>query len=174
MSSTSRTLTGERADLAETLAKHRAFLRFTARDLTDEQAASRSTVSALSVGGVIKHVTAVEQQWATFILDGPSSLGDWQDPDVLQRYLDGFRMLPGETLAGLLADYEVVGARTDALLTTLPDLDVTQPLPEAPWYEPGASWSARQVFLHIMAETAQHAGHADSIRESIDGAKTMG
>jgi uncharacterized damage-inducible protein DinB len=174
MSSTSRTLTGERADLAETLAKHRAFLRFTARDLTDEQAASRSTVSALSVGGVIKHVTAVEQQWATFILDGPSSVADWQDPDFMQHYLDGFRMLPGETLAGLLADYEVVGARTDELLASLPDLDVTQPLPEAPWYEPGASWSARRVFLHIMAETAQHAGHADIIRESIDGAKTMG
>ena len=56
----------------------------------------------------------------------------------------------------------------------LPDLDATQPLPQAPWFEPGARWSARRVLLHIIAETAQHAGHADILRESLDGAKTMG
>ena len=44
----------------------------------------------------------------------------------------------------------------------------------APWFPPGARWSARRVLLHIIAETAQHAGHADIIRESLDGAKTMG
>ena len=56
----------------------------------------------------------------------------------------------------------------------LPDLNLSHPLPEAPWFEPGASWSARRVLLHVIAETAQHAGHADIIRESLDGAKTMG
>jgi hypothetical protein len=45
---------------------------------------------------------------------------------------------------------------------------------KAPWYTPGEQWTARRVVLHIIAETAQHAGHADIIRESIDGAKTMG
>ncbi len=83
-------------------------------------------------------------------------------------------MLPGETLAGLLGEYEAVASRTDELLTTLPDLDADHPLPEAPWYEKGAAWSARRVFLHVLAETAQHAGHADIVREAIDGAKTMG
>jgi hypothetical protein len=83
-------------------------------------------------------------------------------------------MLPGDTLAGLLAEYEAVATQTDELLATLPDLDAAHPLPEAPWYESGASWSARRVLLHIMAETSQHAGHADIIREAIDGAKTMG
>ena len=53
-------------------------------------------------------------------------------------------------------------------------LDAAQPLPEAPWFEPGARWSARRVLLHVIAETAQHAGHADIMRESLDGAKTMG
>jgi hypothetical protein len=53
-------------------------------------------------------------------------------------------------------------------------LDLAHPLPEAPWFEPGASWSARRVLLHVIAETAQHAGHADIIRESLDGAKSMG
>ena len=64
--------------------------------------------------------------------------------------------------------------RTDALVGTLPSLDDGHPLPEAPWFEPGARWSARRALLHIVAETAQHAGHADIVRESIDGQKTMG
>ena len=55
----------------------------------------------------------------------------------MQDWLDGFRMLEGETLAGLLDDYAAVASQTDELLATLPDLDATQPLPEAPWYEPG-------------------------------------
>jgi hypothetical protein len=169
-------LTGERADLVETLRAHRGFLRQTALDLTDEQAAARTTVSELCIGGLIKHVTAVERNWVRFILEGPSAMStsNWQDPAVQQAYADGFRMLPGETLASLLADYEVAAAETAELLATLPDLDARQPLPEAPWFPPGAARSARRVMLHIIAETAQHAGHADIIREAIDGAKTMG
>ena len=174
MGTANQTLTGERADLAETLTKHRNFLRFTTKDLTDEQAAARPTVSELCLGGIIKHVTAVERNWARFIVEGPGPRGDWDDPDQMQAYLDGFRMLPGETLAGLLDDYAAAAGETDELLATLPDLDALQPLPEAPWYEKGASWSARRVFLHLIAETSQHAGHADIIREAIDGAKTMG
>jgi uncharacterized damage-inducible protein DinB len=174
MSTATQPLTGERADLAETLAKHRHFLRFTARDLTDEQAASRTTVSELCIGGVIKHVTAVERGWASFIVDGPSPTEKWGDEASIQAHLDSFRMLPSETLAGLLADYEAAATQTDELLATLPDLDAAHPLPEAPWNEPGAKWSARRVLLHIIAETSQHAGHADIIREAIDGSKTMG
>jgi hypothetical protein len=52
-------------------------------------------------------------------------------------------------------------------------LNAGHPLPTAPWFQPGESWSARQVLLHIITETAQHAGHADIIRESLDGAKSM-
>jgi len=167
-------LTGERADLIEALGKQRFFLRHTARDLTDEQAAARPTVSALSIGGLIKHVAAVEEQWTRFIVEGQSAMPDWTDPAVTEEYADGFRMLPGETLAGLLAGYDDVAARTDELVRTLPDLDATQPLPQAPWFPPDARWSARRVLLHIVAETAQHAGHADIIREAIDGAKSMG
>jgi hypothetical protein len=88
--------------------------------------------------------------------------------------MTGFRMLDGETLAGLLETYAQVARRTEELVAQLPDLDVAQPLPSAPWFEPGARWSARRVLLHVIAETAQHAGHADIIRESLDGAKSMG
>lgn len=85
-----------------------------------------------------------------------------------------FRMLPSETLASLLARYQEVARRTDELVTTLPSLDLSHPLPEAPWFEPGARWSARRVLLHIATETAQHAGHADILRETVDGQKSMG
>ena len=53
------------------------------------------------------------------------------------------------------------------------DLAATHALPEAPWFEKEA-WSNRRVLMHLVAETAQHAGHADILRETIDGQKTMG
>lgn len=167
---------GERADLLALLAKHRHFLRFTTRDLTDEQARQQTTASQLCLGGLIKHVATVERNWTDFILDGPSTMGDYAtmtEADFARR-ADEFRLLSGETLAGVLADYTEVARRTDDLIATLPDLGATQPLPAAPWFEPDASWSARRVLIHIIAETAQHAGHADIIRESLDGAKSMG
>jgi uncharacterized damage-inducible protein DinB len=176
MSTTGRSTTGERADIVQTLAKHRQLLCQTTRGMSDEQAARRSTVSQLSLGGIIKHLTGVERRWASFIVDGPSAMGggDWDDPDRVQAFLDGFKMLPGETLVGLLEEYDTVARATEKLIGDLDDLDASQPLPEAPWYEKGERWSARRVLLHVLAETAQHAGHADIIREAIDGAKTMG
>ena len=169
-------LTGERADLLETLAKNRYFLRFTTRDLTDEEAGRRTTASELCLGGLIKHVASVERHWVDFILKGPSAMGDFTtmtEADFARR-ADEFRLLPGETLAGVLDDYAEVARRTDELVADLPDLDAAHPLPKAPWFEPGAQWTARRVLMHIAAETAQHAGHADIIRESLDGAKSMG
>ncbi|MFF0160136.1 DinB family protein [Streptomyces sp. NPDC005263] len=168
--------TTERTDLLEALAKQRHFLRFTTRDLTDEQAGQRTTASELCLGGLIKHVTSVERNWVDFIQNGPSAMGDFTamtEADWARR-ADEFRMLPGETLAGVLAAYAETADRTDELVAALPDLDAAHPLPKAPWFEAEAQWSARRVLLHIIAETAQHAGHADIIRESLDGAKSMG
>jgi len=175
MTPSTTTITGERADLLATLAHARHFLRFTARDLDDEQARQRTTVSALTIGGLIKHVTAVERNWAGFIVNGPASFPDFgaMTEADFATWADWFRLLPGETLAGVLAEYAEVAARTDELVSSLPDLDADHPLPPAPWNEPGARRSARRTVLHIAAETAQHAGHADIIRESLDGAKSM-
>ncbi|MGI8445736.1 MAG: DinB family protein [Streptosporangiaceae bacterium] len=166
----------ERADLLASLAHQRHFLRFTTRGLTDGQARQATTVSELCLGGLIKHVKAAEEGWSSFILDGPSAMGDFTSmtEDDWGRRAAEFRLLPGETLDGVLAGYEEVARRTDELVASLPDLDAAHPLPKAPWYEPGAEWSARRVILHIIAETAQHAGHADIIREALDGAKSMG
>ena len=164
---------GEHADLLETLAKHRSFLRFTVRELTDEQAAALTTVSQLSLGGLIKHVTAMEAQWIRFILEGPTAMPALT-PELFADREREFSLQPGDTLAGVLDAYDQAARRTDQVVTSLPDLGASQPLPNAPWFEPGARWSARRVVLHLIAETSQHAGHADILREAIDGQKTMG
>jgi uncharacterized damage-inducible protein DinB len=166
----------ERADMLESLARHRGFLRFTTRNLADAQASQRTTASALTLGGLIKHVAAVEQGWAAFASGGAEAMnavimasasrgGTWEDL---------FRMLPGETLEGLLDNYDAVAARTAEVVNSIADFDLDYALPDEPWFERGARWSVRRVLLHIIAETAQHAGHADIIREALDGQKTMG
>jgi uncharacterized damage-inducible protein DinB len=168
--------TRERADLLEMLAHARHFLRYTTRDLSDEQARQRTTVSELTLGGIVKHVANVERNWVKFIAYGPSVMPDFTamtEADYAE-WAAGHVLLPEETLAGVLAEYAEVARQTDELVGTLTDLDADHPLPAAPWNPPGARWSARRTLLHIAAETAQHAGHADIIRESLDGARSMG
>jgi uncharacterized damage-inducible protein DinB len=160
--------TGEKADLLSTLGRHRWFLRHTVRGLTEEQARVRPTASELTLGGLIRHVATVEERWARFITGGADAM---EDPDL--DWMAEFRMRDDDTLASLLARYEQIAARTDDLIATT-DLDLSHPLPDKPWYEPGSRWSVRRVALHVVAETAQHAGHADILRETLDGQKTMG
>ncbi|MFF3488687.1 DinB family protein [Streptomyces sp. NPDC002701] len=178
----------ERTDLLAALAAARASLTATTRGLSDEQAGETPTVSALSLGGLVKHVAYIEEGWLRFVLEGPSAMRydlpdgvTWADlgagtareiPQWVVDHQDNFRMLPGETLAGILKRYEQVAARSEEIVTTLPDLSVTHPLPAAPWHEAGAQRSARRVLTHVIAETAQHAGHADILRESLDGQKS--
>ncbi|MGH9091899.1 MAG: DinB family protein [Acidimicrobiales bacterium] len=164
---------GERADLLAALGQARHFLRFTVRDLDDARARQRTTVSALCLGGVVKHVTEVERAWTRFIVQGTDAMS-FEGEAAAEAHRRGFDMTRDETLAGLLDAYGEVAESTDRLVATLPDLDRSHPLPPAPWFPPGAAWSARRALLHVVAETAQHAGHADIIRESLDGARSMG
>lgn len=165
--------TGEAADLLGALAVQRGFLQYTVRELTDEQARQRPTASELCLGGLIKHVAATETGWVKFIENGPAALGNGDEVDYAARENE-FRLLENETLEGVLADYNAVAAHTEEVVRGLPNLDVAHPLPDAPWFPPGTTWSARRVLVHILSETAQHSGHADILRESLDGAKTMG
>jgi len=170
-STDTRTLSQERKDLIEALQTHRYFLKFTAQGLTDEQARLTPTASALSIGGLIKHVSATEQGWYDFATGAPDAMAGGEDGEA--DYAAGFTLREDETLADVLAEYDAVAARTDELAATA-DLDVAYPLPPAPWFAPGATRSVRRVLVHVVGETAQHAGHADIIREAIDGQKTMG
>ena len=179
------TLTRERADLLESLRRHRNFLRQTVVGVTEEQARTRSTVSELTLASLIKHVADTEQSWVDFALGKPGAMGgdadfgDFDEEAVRAAMESGefvdtrFVLTDADTLPALLEQYDRVAAATDEIVTT-GDLDASRPLPSAPWFEQGAEWSLRRVILHVIAETSQHAGHADIIREAIDGAQTMG
>lgn len=187
MTETSTALDTERADLLAELTAARAALTAAVEGLTDAQAATRGTVSELTPGGLVKHVTAVEDGWRRYILDGPAAMDytlpegvSWDDivggtaaeyPAWMIEHQDNFRVLPGDTLAGLLAAYRETAARTDEVVATVPDLNRTHPRPDAPWAPGGGHQSIRRVVLHLIAETVQHAGHADILRESLDGKK---
>ena len=178
------TMTGEKADLVEILRRHRGFLLQTLEGLDREQATRRTTCSELDLAGLVKHVAETEATWIDFAARGAEAFAgaafadvDWTDPEVLARagefrYRE-FHLTEDETVDGVLARYAAVAVATDELVATA-DLDAGHALPEAPWFEAGAVWSVRRVLLHVLAETAQHAGHADILREAIDGAKTMG
>ncbi|WP_433554934.1 DinB family protein [Pseudonocardia xinjiangensis] len=182
------TLDAERIDLLDALATARSALTTTIRGLGDEQLGERPTASALCLGGLVKHVASIEEGWLRFVVDGPSALRydlpdgvTWADlaagtarevPRWAIDHQNEFRMLPGETSAGILARYQQVAARTTEIVAAVPDLSATHPLPEAPWNEPGAVRSVRRVLMHVIAETAQHAGHADILREALDGQRS--
>ncbi len=165
----------ERASLLRFLEDQRDFLRLTVRGLDDEQAARRTTVSELTLGGLVKHVTRAERNWIRFVREGAvHPKVDYEDPATWEEQADSFRLLEGETLDSVLADYALAARETEEFVNGLPDLEVSHRLPDAPWFPEGASWSARDALLHVIRETAQHCGHADILREALDGQKSMG
>src|SRR4029079_10668462 len=73
---------GERADILDVLQKHRGLFRVTVQGISDEQARIRSTVSELTLGGLVKHVATTEKHWARFIQKGPAEDAiDWANVD---------------------------------------------------------------------------------------------
>jgi uncharacterized damage-inducible protein DinB len=141
--------------------------------LTDEQARATPTVSALSIGALIKHATGVQRMWMQRVASAPAAPPD-DDRPVEQRqaeYADEFVMQPGETLPGILAGFETQSAETLRLLDQA-DFDAAVPVPlDAPWFPKDVeAWSVRWVLFHLIEELARHAGQGDIIRESIDGA----
>ncbi len=158
-------VTDERDALLTYLAQQRLVLRLAAHGLTDEQARVANSVSPLTVGGLIKHVASVERYWIDLVVQRP--------PDVPEDdYEANFRMEPGETLASILGMYDAVARETESVIEKIPDLGQPVPVPKGvPWFPDDLdAWSVRWVLLHIITETARHAGHADIVRESIDGA----
>src|SRR4051795_6612550 len=91
-------MANERDELVATLDKHRGFLRQTVQGLDDEQAARRTTVSELCLGGLVKHVSQVEAQWAEFVVRGAAAIPP-MDEAAFAAHAAGFRMVEGDTLA---------------------------------------------------------------------------
>ncbi|MGW5718046.1 DinB family protein [Amycolatopsis sp. NPDC003865] len=178
----------EREDLVAEPATARATLLTTTEGLTDEQAGATPTVSALCLGGLVKHVASMEENWLRFAVEGPSAMRfdlpdgvTWADlaagtareyPQWAIDHQNEFTMQPGDTLAAVKARYEDVAKRSEDVIRTVPDLSVRHPLPDAPWNRPGTEWTVRRAVLHVIAETVQHAGHADILRETLDGQKS--
>jgi uncharacterized damage-inducible protein DinB len=165
MSTMVRAVAGERDALLAFLDAQREALRYAVRDLTEEQATARPTVSELSLAGLVKHLARCERGWI-YRMVGRSD----PYPERAENWPAEFRLGEGETLAGALALYAEVAAETEQLVSELADLELTVALPNRPWLPPDTTVSARWILLHLIEETARHAGHADIIRESLDGA----
>ena len=170
MATTQQQIEPERAALLEALAQQRYFFLHTVDGLTDEQARLTPTASELCLGGLVKHVALTERGWTDFVEHGTMAGGDDVDP---QARASEFRLVEGETLEDVVTLFREVAAHSDELIRTW-DLDASNELPPAPWFRPGERRSARRTFVHLLAELAHHTGHADILRETIDGQKSMG
>jgi Protein of unknown function (DUF664) len=158
-------LPDERELLLAFLNQQRDGLRYAAYGLTDEQARLAPTASPLSVGGLLKHVISMEEGWVDLIVQRAREGGQ-------AEYEENFRLGPDETMEGLLARYDEVARETEAIVRGIDDLGQDVPVPKGvPWYPDDLdAWSVRWVLLHLIEEVARHAGHADIVREAVDGA----
>ncbi|NMD56925.1 MULTISPECIES: DUF664 domain-containing protein [Tsukamurella] len=126
------------------------------------------TRSALTVGGLLKHVTLTVNAWSARAEAAPDLFSDPRLDAMAEG--DDFRLGDGETLSALLAAYDAAATRVLAVADTA-DLDAVAPARPAPWFPEGfKGWTVRWILLHVIEEVARHAGHADILREEIDGA----
>jgi uncharacterized damage-inducible protein DinB len=166
MPGTVRPVVDERDGLLAYLAQPRNALRYAVHGLTDEQAMSTPTPSSLNLAGLLKHAARMERLWVVGIA------AQRELPARDADYEAGFRLDEGETVADVLDYYAAVAKETEAIVAEIPDLGQPVPVPRGvPWFPKDVeAWSVRWVLLHVIEETARHAGHADIIRESLDGA----
>lgn len=154
----------EREALIVYLIQQRDGLKYAGFGLTEQQLRLKPTSSVLSVGGLIKHGMLTERSWVKTMLGRAEEMG-------MEGYVDTFSVSDDESWESLLADFDEVARETEAAISSLDDLGAKVQLPEAPWFPKNEEgYSARWILLHIIEELARHAGHADIIREHIDGA----
>ena len=156
------------------------FLRFNqnaffavAYGLTDEQARSKPSVSALSIGGLIKHAAGVQRGWMNRVESAPEFPPRDERPmeEIVAEYEDEYVMRDDETLEELLDKLRAQNEETLRIFAGA-DLDTPVPVPhDVPWFPQDLDfWNVRWVALHLIEELTRHAGHGDIIRESVDGA----
>jgi hypothetical protein len=157
-----RPVGNERDALCAFLAHERHVLVIASYGLTDEQAWRTAAASELSVAGLIEHMTSTEGTWAAMVA-GVDGRGVPASPAPSPAIL-----------AEVVAAYAEATAATDAAIDAVDDFDRVVRVPDGTrWAPPGTEWTVRWVMLHLIHETARHAGHADIIRESIDGATAL-
>lgn len=145
----------------------------TLQDLDHEQLTIRPTVSAFTPGGLARHVLGVaigiagEICAATAAARGQETTTSTGRADAL-RGDDPEEMRPADTADSLIAELTAAGAEIAAALRDA-ELDAPVPVPEAPWFSGEERWTVRWLALHAVEEVARHAGHADILRESLDG-----
>jgi uncharacterized damage-inducible protein DinB len=163
----------ERDSLRVFLEYHQSSYLALAFGLSDDQARSTPTVSALSIGGLIKHATGVQRSWMERTEAAPDFPPQDTRPveEIVATYQDEYVMREDETLAELLNKFTAQNAETLRILDSA-DLDTAVPVPQdVPWFPKDINnWTVRWVIHHLINELARHAGQADIIRESIDGA----
>lgn len=149
---------GEKESLRVSLDRHRDVVLWKLDGLDDEQLRRRVVPSGTSLLGLVKHLAAVEYSWfcQTFGVETePLPFSD-EDPDA------DLRVEPHESTADVLSFYARARAASDQVID---DHDVAD-LGTA-WF--GDPVSLRWVLIHMVEETARHAGHMDVVRELIDG-----
>lgn len=162
--------TGEAPVLASFLRNQLAQVRSTTHGLSDADWHRRSTVSAFTLADLIDHVGLVAQQYGVGI---EATVGG---PDDYSRGITEGEPDPVDGLTGeqLLAAFDErvagVSAQLDRIVAGEIPLDGKVPVPAAPWFPADLThWEVRWVLVHLCTEIARHAGHADIIREAIDG-----
>jgi hypothetical protein len=130
--------------------------------LSDEDARRAPTVSSLSLLSLVKHSAIWERRWFQVVVAGRRFAGEW--PEAQPQDGNGFRISGDDTIESVVAYYREQIAASQEILKTV-DLD-------APCARRAMAGNLRWVTVHIIEETARHAGHADIIRETIDTDRT--
>ena len=152
-----RVVTGtEREVLEGFLELYRGLLPGKLAGLAEDDARRALVPSRTTLLGLVKHLAAVEREWFGMVLGGRSAaeLGIPAD--------DGWGVGPDDTVPAVLADYRRACAESRAVAAGL-ELDATAPHPQF------GAVSLRWVYVHLVEESARHAGHADILREQTDG-----
>jgi uncharacterized damage-inducible protein DinB len=149
---------GEQESLVASLRRQRAVVRWKLEGLDDEQVRRAVLSSGTSLLGLVKHLASVEAGWfcAGFGRPAEEVATSEADPDA------DFRVEAGESTADVLAYHDRACRAADAVVAELP-LEATGRS------SGGDVVSMRWVLLHMIEENARHAGHADVLRELLDG-----
>jgi uncharacterized damage-inducible protein DinB len=156
--------TDERTTLVEFLDFYRATIEQKTDGIDDEQARATVGPSDLTLIGIVRHLTEVERNWfrAKFLgEDAPYYYCDDEDEDR------DWHPAPTDTLADALATYRAECDRARAITNAEPSLDALSTA-TVRWYD-NRPVSLRWILVHMIEETARHAGHADFLREAVDG-----